>query len=432
MKKTLFLLQLIIASLAYSQSPHPALVGYWHNWNDANAPYIQLNQIDSRYNIIEVSFATPAFGTHANMQFTPTGTSVNDFVNDIHQLQSNGRKVLISIGGASDPVTLSDTMDRNIFVSTMMDILNTYDFDGIDIDLEGSSLSVNGGSIANPTDAPIINLIDGVREIMRQYSLQHGKRLLLTMAPETAFVQGGMSAYGGIWGAYLPVITALKDSIEILQVQLYNSGSMFGLDNAVYTQGTADFIVAMTEATIQGFNTPVGSFYGMPAEHVAVALPACPAAAGGGYTSPAIVESAMNYLLGNGPRPGNYTLVQSGGYPDLRGMMTWSVNWDIVSTCGSANEFANTFENIFGTSAGTSELTENNFEFYPNPATTTLQIRSTNIGSGMNYFELYNLIGTKVQSGLFSNKSFVVDVTGLSKGIYFAKVNDQVQKVILQ
>ena len=103
-----------------------------------------------------------------------------------------------------------------------------------------------------------------------------------------------------------------------------------------------------------------------------------------------------------------------------------------MSTCGASDEFANTVENIFGKSAETSELTENNFEFYPNPATTTLQIRSTNIGSGMNYFELYNLIGTKVQSGLFSNKSFVVDVTGLSKGIYFAKVNDQVQKVILQ
>ena len=35
-------------------------------------------------------------------------------------------------------------------------------------------------------------------------------------------------------------------------VQLYNSGSMYGIDGNIYTQGTADFIVAMTEAVIQG------------------------------------------------------------------------------------------------------------------------------------------------------------------------------------
>lgn len=86
------------------------------------------------------------------------------------------------------------------------------------------------------------------------------------MAPETAFVQGGMSSYGSIWGAYLPVIHALRDSLSLLHVQLYNSGSMYGIDGAIYTQGTADFMVAMTEAVIQGFNTAGGAFAGLPPE----------------------------------------------------------------------------------------------------------------------------------------------------------------------
>jgi len=38
-----------------------------------------------------------------------------------------------------------------------------------------------------------------------------GEGFVLTTAPETAFVQGGFAAYGGIWGAYLPVIHALRD-----------------------------------------------------------------------------------------------------------------------------------------------------------------------------------------------------------------------------
>ena len=105
---------------------------------------------------------------------------------------------------------------------------------------------------------------------------------MLTMAPETAYVQGGQSGFGSIWGGYLPIIDALKDSIDILQVQLYNSGTMLGIDGNIYTQGTADFIVAMTEATIHGFNTSGGMFAGLPATKIAVGLPACTSAAGGG------------------------------------------------------------------------------------------------------------------------------------------------------
>ena len=182
---------------------------------------------------------------------------------------------------------------------------------------------------------------------MANYYSAHGKKLILTMAPETAFVQGGMSAYGGIWGAYLPVIHALRDSLDMLNVQLYNSGTMYGIDGNIYTQGTADFIVAMTEAAIKGFNTSGGFFTGLPATKVGVGLPACVNAAGGGFTDTATVKSAMNYLLGKGPKPGNYTLQTAGGYSNLKGMMTWSINWDKSATCGSVYEFATNFQNIF-------------------------------------------------------------------------------------
>jgi chitinase len=84
-----------------------------------------------------------------------------------------------------------------------------------------------------------------------------------------------MSAFAGIWGGYLPIIDALRDSLDVLQVQLYNSGSMYGVDNNVYNSGTADFITSQTEAVIYGFNTAGGAFNGLPANKVAVGLPAC-------------------------------------------------------------------------------------------------------------------------------------------------------------
>ena len=330
-----------------AQMPNPALVGYWHNWNDAGAPYIQLTSVDARYNVIEVSFAVPVAGTDYNMQFAPDQVSQATFISQVQTMQSQGKKILISIGGATAPISLDNANEKNVFISSMTSIINTFGFDGIDIDFEGSSITVSGGTIANPNDAKILNLIDAIKQIMNSYHTSHNKKLLLTMAPETAFVQGGQSSYGSIWGAYLPVINALRDSLDILQVQLYNSGSMYGIDGNIYTQGTADFIIAMTEAVIHGFNTSGGMFNGLPANKVAVGLPACASAAGGGYTDTAIVKDAIDYLRGTGVRPGAYTLVQSGGYPTLRGMMTWSVNWDAVGSCNGAYSYAINYQRIF-------------------------------------------------------------------------------------
>ncbi len=325
------------------------LIGYWHNWSDANAPYIPLDQVDPRYSVIEVAFALPANGSTSNMQFVPAMVSQSTLITQIQTLQAAGRKVLISIGGATATVQLNSNAQRDVFVSSMLTILNTFGFDGIDLDLEGSSVSITSGTIAAPIDQPIIRLIAAVNSIATQYQASHGHHMMLTMAPETAFVQGGMSAFGGIWGAYLPIIHALRDRLDILQVQLYNSGSMYGINGAIYEQGTADFILSQTEAVIQGFNTLGGYFNGLPPEKVASALPACPSAAGGGYVSSAVLVSAMNYLLGTGPQPGNYTRTAS--YPALRGLMTWSVNWDALNTCNTTSyRYAQTYQSIFGTS----------------------------------------------------------------------------------
>jgi len=255
--------------------------------------------------------------------------------------------------------------ERDQFVNSMLGILDTYGFDGLDIDLEGASVAISGGTIANPTDARIIRLIDAVNSIADQFEITHSVPMMLTMTPETAYVQGGMSAYGGIWGAYLPVIDALRNRLDILQVQLYNSGTMYGIDGGIYTQGTADFILSQTEALLQGFTTGGGFFAPLPPEKVAIGLPACPLAAGGGYVTPAVLEQAVDYLRGTGPQPGSYQCVAS--YPTLRGLMTWSINWDAVSTCALADEYAQTFEDIFGITTEVQKAAATGISVWPVP-----------------------------------------------------------------
>lgn len=433
MQRKLLLLSVVWLNITLlpAQIPDPVLLGYWQNWQSAQAPYIALDEVDPRYNVVAVAFAVPHTGTDYQMELIPDQVSQPVLISQVQALQSQGRKVIISMGGGNDPVSLDNDTERDAFISSMLNILNTYGFDGIDVDFEGSSLSVTGGSIAAPVDAKVIKLIEAIRLIMGNYYTQHHRRLLLTMAPETAFVQGGQSAYSGIWGAYLPVIHALRDSLDLLQVQLYNSGSMYGIDGGVYTAGTADFIVAMTEAVIQGFNTDGGHFSGLPAGKIAVGLPACPSA-GGGYISPATVKAAVQYLRGNGPKPGAYTLANVGGYPALRGMMTWSVNWDAVASCASENEYADNFEAIFGVPSGAETAIARGaaFSVYPNPAADQVHIAIHEPAGLPADVRIFNAFGAVVYAGKLTQPEENISVANFSSGMYFVKVNNSTIKLI--
>jgi len=346
--KIWILISIITFFLSIIKASGHELVGFWHNWNDSNAPYIQLDSIDNRYTYITVAFSVPTSATDMNMLFTPEYLNTTQFISKMRTLQNRGKKVLLSIGGAYSYFDLSSESNKNAFINTLSNLMQTYGFDGLDIDIEhGNCILITGGTIATPSNQSQINLIDAIRQIMASYRSNFSRKMILTVSPETAYVQGGQSGFGNIWGGYLPILHALRDSIDILQVQLYNSGTMYGLDGNIYSQGTADFVVAMTEAVIMGFNTNGGFFQGFPANKVTVGLPASPNAAGGGYIDSSALYSAVNYLIGKGTRSGNYIMIQSSGYPNLLGMMTWSINWDAVLLNGSTYQYANSYANIF-------------------------------------------------------------------------------------
>jgi chitinase len=416
----------------FAQAPDPALIGYFHNWNTSNAPYVPLDQVDPRYNVIHVAFAIPKAGTDYDMEFVPSRESPATFISQIQTLQAQGRKVLISMGGGNHPVSLDDVTERDTFIASMTRIIDTYGFDGIDIDFEGSSLSVSGGTIDMPIDDPVINLIYAIRKIMEIHHQGHGRRLLLTMAPETAFVQGGQSKYDGVWGAYLPLIDALRDSIEILHVQLYNSGSMYGIDRGIYYQGTADFIVSQCEAVIQGFPTNGGYFMGLPANKIAVGLPACSRAAGGGLVDPATTKAALQYLMGYGPPAGSYRLYDPNGYPYLRGMMTWSLTWDAATSCATRYQYADTFWEIFGppTALGPDLPEEGALQVFPNPSQGQVTIRIEGNGNVPTPIQVLNGMGQVVFTTTLRGQEENLDLTHLPAGLYHLIMGEQRSRLV--
>lgn len=317
---------------AQAQLGSRVVVGYFHNWNAAQAPYIRLRDVNPKYNVINIAFATPVSFGDMTMTFAPTQQSKAEFISDIQFLQSQGRRVQISIGGADAPVELKTTADRDKFVTSMKQIITEYGFDGYDIDLEGTSVILDNGDLnfKSPTTPKINNLISASRELVNYFRGQ-GRNFWLTAAPETQYVQGGYGNYGTAFGGYLPVLYALHDLLTFVHVQYYNTGSQIALDDKIYSQSTADFVVSMTDMLLRGFPVARNTANVFPAlreDQVAFGLPATNtgSAPAGGYVSAADLNKALNYLVKGISYGGTYVTPKA--YPGLRGIMTWSANWD--------------------------------------------------------------------------------------------------------
>ena len=456
MKKhaVLLLILLIVISNLFGQTlPDKVIVGYWHNWGYTPNSLL-LNDIPEAYDVINIAFATPTEPFGSTMQFTPDPgiySNQDDFIIDIGYLQNLKKKVVISIGGANDPVMLLNANDVQNFVTSMSTLIMTYGFDGIDIDLEGGSISLDTGDndFKYPTTPKIINLIDAITQLIDQMP-----EIMLTTAPETAYVQGGYSTYAGIWGAYLPLIHALRDRWTYVHVQHYNTGSMYGRDGILYNPPTADFHVAMADMLLAGFYVDVwvGNIFFEPLapEQVAIGLPASTSAAGSGYTAPDVVHTALDYIILGTSFGGQYQLANPDGYADFRGLMTWSINWDVDNNCEFSNAHRPYLDNLSGVSVFENNIPNENsilISNYPNPfnPTTTISISLTTESTEDTELIIYNMKGQKIKKLEIINLKLGInevvwdgtDYKGesVSTGIYFYKMKsgtfEQTKKMIM-
>ncbi|WP_309141485.1 chitinase [Streptomyces composti] len=339
-----------------SDLPPHALVGYLHASFANGSGYTRLADVPDSWDVIDLAFGEPTTPTSGDIRFDrcpasecPGVESDAEFKAAIKAKQAAGKKVLISIGGQNGQVQLTTTAARDKFVSSVSQIIDEYGLDGLDIDFEGHSLSLNADDtdFRNPTTPVIVNLISALKTLKARY----GEDFVLTMAPETFFVQLGYQYYGsGPWGgqdpragAYLPVIHAMRDDLTLLHVQDYNSGPVMGLDNQYHTMGGADFHIAMTDMLLTGF--PVAGDAGnvfppLRPDQVAIGMPATPNA-GNGHVPPSEVVKTLDCLTRK-TGCGSYTT--HGTWPELRGLMTWSINWDRFGGW----EFQRTFDGYFG------------------------------------------------------------------------------------
>ncbi|MFY4723925.1 chitinase [Streptomyces sp. LaBMicrA B280] len=274
--------------------PKHAVTGYWQNFNNG-AKVQKISDVPAAYDIIAVAFAdastTPGAVTFTLDSADLGGYTADQFKADIKAKQAAGKKVIVSIGGQNGTISVSDSASATNFANSVYSLMQTYGFDGVDIDLE------NGLNATYMTQA------------LRALSAKAGPSLIITMAPQTIDMQSTSASY-------FQTALNVKDILTVVNTQYYNSGSMLGCDGKVYSQGTVDFLTALACIQLQG---------GLSPSQIGLGLPASTSAAGSGYVSPSVVNNALDCLTA-ATNCGSFK--PSKTYPDLRGAMTWSTNWD--------------------------------------------------------------------------------------------------------
>jgi chitinase len=284
--------------------PANLITGYWHNFNNGSTT-MKLNAVPTKYGLIAVAFADTGSSPGAvtfNLDPATGYTDVNEFKSHIASINNSGRKVIISVGGQNGTVSINDSTSANNFASSVVGLMNTYGFAGVDIDLE------------NGINATFMG--QALRSIKSQKS-----GAIITMAPQTIDMQPGQSSGNG----YFRLALNIKDILTVVNMQYYNSGSMLGCDGQVYSQGGVNFLTALACVQLQA---------GLAPSQVGLGVPASPSGAGSGYVSPTIVNNAMRCLES---RTSCGTFVPPQAWPGIRGAMTWSINWDAVQSYSWVN-----------------------------------------------------------------------------------------------
>ncbi|ALD66302.1 glycosyl hydrolase family 18 protein [Spiroplasma cantharicola] len=290
------------------ESVDKVLVGYYYEWGGPAQVKPNFDEIaNTNYNVIDISFlySPTAYTMPVFEPWNPT-----DMKQGIKFLQSKGKKVLISMGGATGSEMRFRSNQKNELKQTILNVVNEYGFDGLDIDWEGSCLADRESQQVT---------IDALKEIKDE-----NPEFIITMAPEMPYLKNNTEASGG---SYIPFLKQLDKYYNWINPQFYN-GWAFGpfvdaeekerlnLSTSYISNDEvslrAEFYYLMTKYLTTKYS-PQNDFYLIDPDRFVLGASTNEPAGRGAATEDAIKRS---YKL----------LSEDGIY--TKGLMTWAINYD--------------------------------------------------------------------------------------------------------
>ncbi|AAT75704.1 chitinase [Mesoplasma florum L1] len=291
------------------------LVGYHYDWGGNFENKIALNDKDlltSSYNVINLSFL---YSTVEYQMPTYSPNNPAAIKEGVKALQSQGKRVLISMGGATAEHMKFRNDQKDQLKTAIKSVINEYGFDGLDIDWESESLKSSESK--NVT-------AEALKELKDEYKSE-GKDFIITMAPEFPYLRKIKEADGN----YKEFLDGLDGYYDWINPQFYN-----GWGDGVLVETSEDAKKTGVQQNTYITNDNVdkrGEFYYLMSKYIT----SKPNNQNGFYQIPAdkfIIGASTNEPAGRGAGSKEafnkaYNLLNSDGIK-IRGLMTWSILFD--------------------------------------------------------------------------------------------------------
>lgn len=264
---------------------------------------IDIMDIPEIYNTIIVSFIV-AKDDH----ITPVLSDPID-IDKIKAVQERGQKVLVSIGGERAKFTITTNDEAKIFQEGLISIIQTYGFEGIDVDIESEAMN---------TDAALFGEV--IANVAKHFRSSDNE-FMLTAAPEFPVLKP-TDWYGKMFE------TIGMDNVTVIWPQFYNQGTGWGpnINPAGWDTVTPekDGMGKYLAAWVWAFTTDEGSaanpgFIRIPREKMAIGIPA----ANGASNDPLYVTTPEQMSEA-------YELINKDYNTSIVGFMNWSADFDAL------------------------------------------------------------------------------------------------------
>lgn len=292
------------------------IAGYWENYVDEMP--LKLSQVFSEYEVINIAFARNASSNDGTLTFnlneylcTQIDYSKEEFINDVKKLQEQGKKILISVGGSSGGnFKITTDEEANNFASSLSTIIDEYNFNGADIDIESGEINE-----------------EAFKKAIMLLSDKYASNIMITINSNLTNMRSA-DVNGGKDNLWYKISADLKDLISITSSRYYNSGTQRGYDyNEVYSreQGHISFITSIAIKQLEDkklANNNIGiTILGFNAKQEA-SLPQA-------YLTPSeIVETLKSIIEGKNLNLEYKNFIPSRPYPEIKAVTIWSINKD--------------------------------------------------------------------------------------------------------